>query len=315
MSYLQITSGERYMISAYHLQGWTNADIGLELGRHRSTIGRELKRNGCDDGAYRPSKADRRTRERRRASRRRWYFADWQLQMVAGLLRLDWSPEQVSGWLRVNRVLHISHTTIYRYVWYDHYFGGHLHTHLRQAGKKRKHYRGQDSRGVLPGKRPISERPVSADNRSRCGHWEIDTVMGANDRHCIVTMVERKSRLTRIGKLKARTTAELNRGVIKIVNAEPRNVFSITADNGTEFHAYELIEDNTSALFFFATPYHSWERGLNENTNGLIRQYLPKGKSMAELSQRQCDDIATKLNRRPRKSLGFKTPEQCYAKP
>lgn len=234
--------------------------------------------------------------------------------MVITLLRLDWSPEQAAGWLRRHHIFSISHATIYRYVWYDQFNGGYLYTHLRQAGKThRKRYRGVDSRGVLPGKRHISERPAGAENCSRIGHWEIDTVIGSHDHHCIVTMVERKSKYTLIGKLKARTTAELNRRVIKLIHREVRKVKTITADNGTEFHRYESIEEKTGTLFYFATPYHSWERGLNENTNGLIRQYLPKGKSMTDLDQRECDNIARKLNRRPRKLLNFKTPEQCYA--
>jgi len=137
--------------------------------------------------------------------------------------------------------------------------------------------------------------------------------MGGQDNHCIVTMVERKTKYTLIGKLKARTTAELNRRVIKMINQQARKVRSITADNGTEFHGYEDIEKATGTPFYFATPHHSWERGLNENTNGLIRQYLPKRKSMADLTQAECDVISMKLNRRPRKKLWFKTPEQCYA--
>lgn len=314
MSYHQITSEERYMISALHLQGCSDARIAAQLGRHRSTIGREIRRNRCNDGAYRPSKAVSRTRFRRYASRRRWHFSDRQLQMVISLLKLNWSPEQIAGWLKRYRVFNISFETIYRYVWYDHFYGGHLYTHLRQAGKKwRKRYRAEDSRGVMPGKRHLSQRPLSAENRSRIGHWKIDTVIGANDRHCIVTMVERKTKFTLIGKLKARTTAELNRRVIQSINLQVRKVISITADNGTEFHTYKTIEKATHALFYFATPHHSWERGLNENTNGLIRQYLPKGKSMTDLSQRECDSIAQKLNRRPRKLLAYKTPEQCYA--
>jgi len=314
MSYRQITSGERYMISALHLQGFSCANIADQLGKHRSTIWREIRRNQCNDGAYRPSKAVSRTRRRRRESRRNWRFSDGYLQMVNALLRLDWSPEQISGWLRLNRVFNISHETIYRHVWYDRMYGGYLYTHLRQAGKRRrKRYSSADSRGVLPGKRHISQRPPGAENRSRIGHWEIDTVMGARDHHCIVTIVERKSKYTIIGKLKARTTAELNRRVIKLIHREARNVRTITADNGTEFHAYDDIEYATGTTFYFATPHHSWERGLNENTNGLIRQYLPKGKSMADLTQRECDIIAMKLNRRPRKLLSFRTPEQCYA--
>jgi IS30 family transposase len=314
MSYHQITSGERYMISALHMQGFSYSDIATQLGRHRSTIWREIQRNQCNDGAYRPSKAITRTRSRRRESRRNWRFHDGHLQIVFSLLRLKWSPEQISGWLRLNRIFSISHATIYRYIWYDRFYGGNLHTHLRQSSKRRrKKYRAEDSRGVLPGKRHISERPPGAENRSRIGHWEIDTVMGGRDNHCIVTLVERKTKYTLIGKLKARTTQELNRRTISLIQQQRRPVLTITADNGTEFHQYEHIETATDTAFFFATPHHSWERGLNENTNGLIRQYLPKGNSMADLTQPLCNAIADSLNRRPRKSLGYKTPEQCYA--
>ena len=314
MSYHQITSEERYMISAMRLQGFCNGRIASQLGRHRSSIGREIRRNRCNDGDYRPSKADSRTRRRRRESRQRWQFSNRHLQMVATLLCLDWSPEQVSGWLRRHRIFAISHQTIYRFVWYDRFYGGRLYTHLRQAGKqRRKRYGSADSRGILPGKRHISERPPGAEHRTRFGHWEIDTVIGANDYHCIVSLVERKSRFTLIGKLKARTSAELNYRVTRLIARQPRAVRTLTADNGTEFHDYAQIEQTTGTRFYFATPHHSWERGLNENTNGLIRQYLPKGCSMTALTQRHCNAIASRLNRRPRKSMNFKTPEQIYA--
>jgi transposase, IS30 family len=314
MNYRQITSGERYMISALRMQGLSLATIADQIGRHRSSVSREIRRNQCDDGAYRPSKADSRTRTRRSHSRRNWRFSERHLHMVITLLRLDWSPEQIAGWLRLYRVFDISHQTIYRHIWDDRCYGGRLHKRLRQAAKqRRKRYRRPDSRGILPNKRHISERPPGAQNRSRFGHWESDTVMGAHDRHCIVTLVERKSKYVIIGKLRARTTEELNRKVIALIERERPTVKTITADNGTEFHSYTAIENETGARFYFATPYHSWERGLNENTNGLIRQYLPKGKSMARLTQQQCDAIATKLNRRPRKTLGYKTPEQIYA--
>lgn len=315
MKYHQLTSEERYMISAYRLQGQTLSFIASQLGRHRSTIYREVQRNRCNDHRYRPSKAITRTARRRRESRRKWYFSDVQLQMVASLLRLDWSPEQISGWLRRHGIFHISHETIYRFVYYDRFYGGQLYDHLRQAGKKwRKRYRSRDSRGVLPGKRSLEERPAGANHRSRVGHWEIDTVLGSQDQHCIVTMVERKTKYTLIGKLKARTTAELNRRTLQLIERESGKVKTITADNGTEFHGYDRIEAKTDARFYFAKPYHSWERGLNENTNGLIRQYLPKRNSMKHISQRDCDRIANRLNKRPRKTLGYKTPEECYEK-
>lgn len=314
MSYHQITSEERYMISAYRVQGFSQAEIARQLGRHRSTISREIRRNQRADGKYEVSRAISRASRLRRESRRHWRFSDKHLQVIFRLLRLKWSPEQISGWLKANNIFSISHATIYRYIWFDAFFGGHLYTYLRQSSKRRrKKYRSLDSRGVLPGKRHISERPPGAENRSRVGHWEIDTVMGArDDNHCIVTLVERKTKYTLIGKLKARTTDELNRRVIKLIEQQLRPVRTITADNGTEFHQYKGIEKATDSTFYFATPHHSWERGLNENTNGLIRQYLPKGKSMAELTQQACNAIAKSLNRRPRKTLGYKTPEQCY---
>jgi len=314
MRYHQITSEERYTISALRMQGYSASKIALYLDRHRSTIGRELKRNQCHDGAYRPVSADSMTRHRRRESRKRWYFSDAEWQMVVALLRLDWSPEQISGWLKINNILSISHATIYRFIWFDHFYHGHLHKHLRQSGKaRRKRYKSADSRGVLPNKRHISERPKSAENKTRVGHWEIDTVIGSRDHHCIVTLVDRKTRYTVIGKLTCRSKAQLNHKVIQLIGRETRPVHTITADNGTEFHGFKQIEEVTGTKFFFATPHHSWERGLNENTNGLIRQYLPKQKSMAKITQHDCDVIAMKLNRRPRKSLNYKTPEQVYA--
>jgi IS30 family transposase len=236
--------------------------------------------------------------------------------MVTALIRLDWSPEQISGWLKENKIMLISHETIYRYIWYNKFYGGKLYLHLRQAGKiRRKRYKAYDSRGILATKRHISERPLGAENKTRTGHWEIDTVMGARqDTHCIVTLVDRKTKFTLIGKLLNRSVASLNQKVEEMILQSPFPFKTITADNGTEFHGFEKIERTTGTKFYFATPHHSWERGLNENTNGLIRQYLPKKKSMSHISQEDCDQIATKLNRRPRKTLKFKTPEQFFEK-
>ena len=313
MSYHQLTSGERYMLQALRLQGLNNAQIARALGRHRSTIGRELKRN-CYWKRYQPEEADQAARARRSKSRRRWYFTSRELQVAISLIRQQWSPRQVSGWLRRHRVLNISHQTLYRYIWYNQWAGGDLWQHLRQAQKRRrKRYGAADSRGVMAGKRHISERPLSAENRSRIGHWEIDTVIGSDDQHCIVTLVERKTKYTLIGKLKRRNTTETNRRLIQLIKREQRPFKTITSDNGTEFHQYRDVEKATGIPFYFCNPYHSWERGLNENTNGLIRQYLPKGKSMAHITQRDCDAIARKLNKRPRELLGFKSPEECYA--
>ena len=312
MSYTQITSEERYMISAFRMQGCRPAEIARLLGRHRSTIGRELKRNHSPyDGGYRPSVAVQKTSGRRSRSRRNQRFSAAEFNLVRRHLNNQWSPEQIAGFLRRTRQLSISHETIYRYVWQDRGGGGDLHKQLRQSPKQlRKRYRAYDSRGRLAGKRHISERPASVENRSRFGHWEIDTVMGAGTKDCIVTLVERKSGYTLIGKLKNRTSSELTRRVIELIRRYPGPFLTITADNGTEFHGYRDIEKATGVIFYFATPYHSWERGLNENTNGLIRQYLPKRTSMAHVTQHRCNAIAKRLNTRPRKRYGFKTPEE-----
>ena len=311
-TYHQLTPGERYELSALRKQGLRPAEIARALGRHRSTIGREIRRNTRKDGGYRPSTADQMTRGRRSRSRRNQRFGAAAWALVETWVREDFSPEQVSGWLRRFRLLSISHETIYRHIWDDRRRGGTLYRHLRGSQKKRrKRYGRNDSRGRLAGKKPIAERPPGAHNRSRVGHLEGDTVLGT-DKHCLLTLVDRKTGFTMIGKLEARTVAELNRGAIHLINKTARRVRSVTVDNGTEFHGYKAIEAATGADVFFATPHHSWERGTNENTNGLIRQYAPKRTSLAQLTQADCDHIADKLNHRPRRRLGFRTPAECY---
>jgi IS30 family transposase len=301
------------MISALRKQGLSQAQIARQLERSPSTISRELRRNACNDGHYRPSKADSRTRGRRSRSRRNQHFTAADYQLVAHYLQRDWSPEQVSGYLCRHNLLSISHETIYRHVWQDKGAGGQLHRHLRSACKqRRKRYRAYDSRGRLANKRHISERPAIVESRATVGHWEIDTVVGRGAKDCIVSLVERKTGYLLIGKLKARTKDELSQCTVSLIDAHAPDFKTITADNGTEFHGYRDIESKTGVTFYFATPHHSWERGTNENTNGLIRQYIPKGASMAKITQENCNAIARKLNSRPRKRLDYYSPEECY---
>lgn len=313
-NYRQLTSGERYALSALRKQGYTQAEIARALGRDRSTVSREVRRNSADRAGrtYRPGLADDFARWRRSSSRRNQRFTDADWDIVIKRLRMEWSPEQISGRLKRDGSLRISHETIYRYIWRDKRRGGSRYKLLRQAGKKRrKRYGAYDSRGRLAGKRNISERPAVVEDRSELGHWEIDTVLGST-RPCVVTIVERKIGYLIVGKLRNRTVAELNRVAVQLINSVPVPILTITADNGTEFHGYKQIEAETGALFYFANPHHSWERGTNENTNGLIRQYLPKRKSLARVTQTQCARIADKLNNRPRKRLDFLTPKECY---
>jgi len=314
VAYHQITSEERYTIAALRREGFNQSEIGRHLGRHRSSISRELRRNAARyDGAYRPHGAIERASARRSRSRRNRRFSAADLAQVEALLRNNWSPEQISGRLRRDRALRISHETIYRYVWQDKFEGGHLYRTLRQATKlRRKRHNSYDRRGRLSGKRDISDRPASVETRRRVGHWEIDTVVGGGDKDCVVTLVERKTGYAVIGKLADRSARGMARRVTKLIRRHEDRFRTITSDNGTEFHDYSKIEDATKVLFYFATPYHSWERGTNENFNGLLRQYLPKRASQAHLTQRTCDALASELNRRPRKRLGYRTPEECF---
>ncbi len=314
VKYHQITQEERYRISALRQTGHCPAEIARALDRHRSTVSRELSRN-CSpwDGGYRPSKAQEQANGRRSRSRRNQRFDDGDWRRVEGLLRRDWSPEQAAGYLAKLDELAISHETIYRRVWTDRAQGGDLHRNLRCAPKKRrKRYGRYDSRGRLAGKRAIGERPAAVERRRVVGHWEIDTVMGQGNDHCIVTLVERATGYVLIGKLRSRNADELTRRTISLIRRSPRKFKTITADNGTEFHSYKTIERATAVKFYFATPHHSWERGTNENTNGLIRQYLPKRTSMAHVTQVHCNAIAKHLNTRPRKRYGYDTPEERF---
>ena len=302
------------MLAALRRQGLNQAEIARSMGRHRSTVCRELRRNSTRaDGRYRAFTAQERTNGRRSRSRRNRRFSAADFALIDELLGRQWSPEQVAGHLARSGLLSVSHETIYRHVWRDKREGGALYTHLRGARKRRrKRYGAYDSRGRLAGKRMISERPAEVEARERVGHWEADTVAGAGTRDCVVTLVERKTGLVLIGKLPDRTAESLSRRVIRLIRGHGGAFETVTADNGTEFHDYGRIEQSTGVTFYFARPYHSWERGSNENANGLIRQYLPKGVSMTGLTQHQCNAIARTLNTRPRKRLGFRTPLECF---
>ncbi len=314
MTYHQLTQEERYLITAQRMCGRSATQIARALGRHRSTIGRELRRNVTHhDGDYRAEKAHSYAVARRRRCRRRPHFSAEDLARVARLVRRKWSAEQISGVLKKRGTLRISHETIYRRIRWDKRAGGDLWRHTRIMSKfGRKRYRSHDSRGVLPGKRPIGDRPAEVEARRRIGHWEGDTVMGSDLRHCVLTLVERKTGYAIIKKLAARNTEQVTRAATRAIRRHCRRFKTLTLDNGTEFHDYAVLEERFPVRVYFATPYHSWERGSNENFNGLVRQYLPKGMCMSTVTQTQCDHIADDLNNRPRKRHDFDTPAYLY---
>ena len=313
VSYEQVKEEERYAISAMRGQYLKIAEIAKRIGRHRSTIYRELKRNASvHDGRYRASHACEKASGRQKCSRRNMRYEAADFRPVERLIRLDLSPEQAVGRLRIEGSQVMSHETVYKWIWMDKRDGGNMWVHLRGARKqRRKRYAAYDSRGRLAGKKMIGERPEVVERRSRLGDWEIDTVHGTT-KAGVVTIVERRSGLVRIGKLKRITKEQTESRTIRLLLSEKDQIKTITADNGGEFHGYRRIEQALDISVYFALPHHAWERGTNENTNGLVRQYLPKGTPLDDLKQSACTQIAKALNNRPRKRLGYKTPNEIY---
>jgi IS30 family transposase len=312
--YHQLSEPERYTIAYCMKRGFSKGEIARMLNRHPSTIYREIKRNITHhDGWYRALIANSYAVARRRRERRGSQFSEEQWAEVIEFLKQEYSPEQIAGTLKVNKIFSISHETIYQYIIKDKRRGGTLYEHLRNKLKRhRKRAATHERRMRYADKRPISERPESVERRSRIGHWEGDTVLGSDRRHCILTLVERKTGFTIIRKINSRTVSEVNKACIKAVRSHQRKFRSITFDNGVEFGGYNEIEKQCSIKCYFANPYHSWERGSNENLNGLIRQYLPKGTSMKEVTQKDCNKIANNLNSRPRKRHRYRTPKELF---
>jgi IS30 family transposase len=313
VKYHQLSTEERYEIAAMRRQSLRVAEMAEHLGRHRSTLYREVKRNrSAHDGYYRATHSVEKASGRKRRSRRNLRYGPAEFASIEAMIREGLSPEQIVGQSKHEGQPVMSHETIYRWIWTDKRCGGTLWLHLRGARKRRrKRYGRDDSRGRLAGKKLIGQRPAVVASRGRIGDWEIDTVHGRG-KACLVTVVERKTGLVRIGQIQ-RATKELTlERTVELLWAERKRVKTITADNGTEFHNYRELESILGTRVYFATPHHAWERGTNENTNGLIRQYLPKGTNLGRITQGQCDRIAEWLNNRPRLRLGFKTPNEAY---
>lgn len=313
--YKHLTYEERSIIGHYRMRQFSLREIGRRMNRSVSTISRELKRNNrSQDGKYRAFHAESNYNARKSRARRGTNFSTKDWKLVLGLLEEQYSPQQISGRLKLKGKLSISHETIYKYIWHDKKYGGELYQHLRGARKlRRKRHNSQDSRGRLAGKKMIDSRPSEIEKRLKVGHWEIDTVHGKGKR-AIVTIVERATGYVMIGQLDSRKVVDLNSRTSKLINRKSEHFKTITADNGVEFHGYKKLEKRHNLAVYFAYPYHSWQRGTNENTNGLIRQYLPKGCSMENLTQIECNSIARKLNNRPRKRYGYHTPIEMLEK-
>ena len=291
--------------------GHSYREIAPVVGVHKSTISREVRRNQGRRG-YRPQQAHRFTLTRRCTKVRRRIPADtW--HRVNRLLKEEWSPEQISGWLRTSHGHSVSHEWIYQHVYRDKRCQGTLFQHLRCQRQRRKRYGTYRRRGHLPNRISIEHRPAIVERRTRLGDWELDTRVGKGHHQALVSLTERKSRLSLIAKVTRRCAEAVATTVITLLKPLTLPLHTLTSDNGREFAHHTTSAKALKVRFFFAHPYAAWERGLNENTNGLIRQYFPKQRPFATISQEEIQVVMAKLNNRPRKSLGFKTPNQvCF---
>jgi len=309
--YTQLTLEQRYQIQALLKMGHSFQEIAHVVGVHKSTISREVRRNQGKRG-YRPQQAHRFTLARRRGKTpRRIPMETW--HCVNRLLRDEWSPEQISGWLRTCQHHSISHEWIYHHVYHDKRAQGTLFRHLRCQRQRRKRYGTYSCRGHLPNRVSIEQRPAVVERRTRLGDWEVDIMIGNGHHQALVSLTERKSRLSLLAKVVQKRADAVATAVITLLKPLGLPLHTLTSDNGKEFAHHETIAQTLKVRFFFAHPYAAWERGLNENTNGLIRQYFPKHRPFTTITEEEIQIVMHKLNNRPRKALGFKTPNQvCF---
>lgn len=311
--YHHLNRDKRCQLYTLMKRGDSIALIAKELQVDRSTIHREIKRN-CGKRGYRYKQAQEKALKRRSFNNQKWKMSSTMTAIIEEKLSLQWSPEQISGWLKKQEYQEaVSHETIYKYVWEDKKSGGLLYKQLRHSGKKyNKRGSKRVGRGCIPGRIDISERPKIVEEKTRLGDWELDTIIGTEGSGVIVSMVERVSKLTKLEKVSRKTAEEVKTALVDRLSPVQKFVMTLTADNGKEFAYHEQVSQLLKTNFYFATPYHSWERGLNEHTNGLVRQYLPKNKRFDEVSVDGLKEIENLLNNRPRKVLDYSTPEEVF---
>ncbi len=307
--YHHMTLDIRSQIYALKSTGTALNKIAAIVGYSSSTISREIERNTGGRG-YRYKQADSMAKGRRsKASRTPKKMTADIVAIIEERLKEEWSPEQISGRLEKEDVVSISPETIYQHIWKNKRCGGILYTKLRHHGKKyNKRSSGKSGRGCIPNRVDITERPSIVEQKARIGDWEGDTIIGANHKGAIVSYVDRCSKYTVLKMLENRTADLVTQATIKSLQETHLPVLTITYDNGKEFSEHSKIASELKASCYFAKPYHSWERGLNEHTNGLVRQYLPKATDFTKVSDKTVQYIAEKLNNRPRKILNYKTP-------
>jgi IS30 family transposase len=319
VGYKQLDFQKRCQIYGFWRAGYNQTEIAKEIGVHKSTISRELKRNivfvrtVLGSWQYKPSYAQTYTKNRHKEKRKHVKFTQEVEAFVREKLQQDWSPEQICGYAKRYQLFSLGHEWVYRFILKDKEKGGKLYLHLRHQHKKyRKRYGSPARSGPIKNRIFIDERPKVVDEKSRIGDWEIDTIIGGDRKQAIITIVERFSKKAVCKKITSRKAELTKEATISALKPFADSILTITGDNGSEFAEHEAISKALNTQFYFAHPYASWERGLNENTNGLIRQYLKKGVDFTDIDDDKLNVIMNKLNNRPRKSLNFATPNETY---
>ncbi len=309
-----LTVEQRYTISVMRRQKCKQSEIAITIGKDKSVVSRELKRN-CDkrSGSYNSDLAQRKYNQRQKDKPKHIKFTKEVESFVESLLVRDFSPEQITGRAKLKGINCVSHERLYQHIWQDKKKGGKLHLHLRRRGRKyRKRGAAKDSRGIIKDRVDISQRPAIVDQKKRLGDLEIDTVIGQNHKGALLTINDRVSSKIWIAKLNGKNAEELAQKAVEVLTPYKELLHTITADNGKEFAEHKSIGLGLNIDFYFAKPYHSWERGANENANGLIRQYFTKGSSFENITEQDVAEVQEKLNNRPRKKLGFLSPNDFF---
>jgi len=312
MTYKQLTLQKRYQIWALLQQGYRQKEIAKELGVHPSTISREIRRNwDMHTGKYEYTTAHFNT-EHRHKSKPKYTVITLQIESyIREKLKAGWSPEQIAGRMKYEGIGSISHETIYQFI--NKASKGRLYKYLRHKNKKyHKRCNDYQRRGMIIDRKMIDTRPKIVEKKKRIGDLEIDTVIGKDHIGALVTVVDRKSKFTLIKKVPSKHAGVVSTTLIEMLAPIKSVIKTITSDNGKEFAYHKQVSQLLDTDFYFANPYHSWERGLNEHTNGLIRQYLPKKTDFTQISKEDVITIQEKLNHRPRKVLNYRTPYEVF---
>lgn len=307
-SYKQLTYEQRCLLYALKKTKMTQQALANAIGVSQPTISRELKRNTGGSG-YRFAQAQRKALERRAEAVKPTKMTPEMISLVNAKLREKLSPEQISGWLLVEKEKLLSHETLYRHIWVDKAAGGDLYSNLRRQGKAyQARGKSQAGRGHIKNRVSIDERPTIVDAKERVGDWEIDLVIGKGHSGALLTIVDRATSFTVSKRINNKSAQVVTNATIELLRPFKDAVLTITADNGKEFAYHEQMTAALVARVYFADPYSSWQRGLNENTNGLLRQYWPKKTDFKKVSAKEVKAVIVQLNNRPRKKLNFKTP-------